>query len=64
MTGGDGCRLEDQLFLDSTFNCNLRCVNEEGLLPFFQLLNNIDANKCKKTGDWKKDKTSFTVIEV
>lgn len=46
MTGGDGCRLDDQFFLDSTFNCNLRCVNGEGLLLFFQLLNIVGANEC------------------
>ncbi|PKR94424.1 hypothetical protein bcere0024_027570 [Bacillus cereus Rock4-18] len=48
MTGGDDCRLNEQLFLVFTFNCNSRCVNGEGLLLFFQLLNNIDANKCKQ----------------
>ncbi|MCU5695516.1 hypothetical protein OCB06_19155 [Bacillus cereus] len=44
ITGGDGCRLDEQLFLDFTFNCNSRGVNGEGLLFFFQLLKNVQAD--------------------
>ncbi|PEB19866.1 hypothetical protein CN683_01500 [Bacillus toyonensis] len=64
MTGGGGCRLDEQLFLVFTFNCNSRCVDGEGLLLFFQLLNNIGVDDITTLGDWKKDKTSFTVIVV
>ncbi|PFY25167.1 hypothetical protein COL44_15135 [Bacillus toyonensis] len=46
ITGGEGCRLDEQLFLDFTFNCNSRCVNGEGLLLFFQLLNSIGVYEC------------------
>ncbi|MCU4966275.1 hypothetical protein [Bacillus toyonensis] len=56
--------MDEQLFLVFTFNCNSRCVDGEGLLLFFQLLNNIGVDDITTLGDWKKDKTSFTVIVV
>ncbi|KLA23987.1 hypothetical protein B4080_4300 [Bacillus cereus] len=46
MTGGGGCRLDEQLFLVFTFNCNSHCVDGEGFLLFFQLLNIVGVNEC------------------
>ncbi|MBE7129427.1 hypothetical protein FT639_28045 [Bacillus mycoides] len=48
MTVGDGCGLDEKLFLDHTFNCNSCCVNGEELLLFFQLLNIVGTGKCKQ----------------
>ncbi|PGY60426.1 hypothetical protein COE24_07570 [Bacillus thuringiensis] len=64
MTGGDGCRLDEELFLGFTFNCNSRCANREGRLLFFQLLINVGPYKRNSIGSWKKNKTSFTVFIV
>lgn len=48
MTGGNGCGLDEWLFLDFTSNCNSRCVNGEEFLLFFQLLNNVGVGECRE----------------